>query len=266
LATKLMHLTVRSDGSQAILGEVDARLEAVRRVTAHLGCSTLFFSVADTHWHSLNAVPVDRLGVVRRDLEAVFRHLDQGSFERPHFKPVENIGHLLSCFNYVLGNREKHDLPGDPHADPGSCAPDLLGARILPGFDPQAWRAHLPRFEPRDLFSRVGLRPVEQASNDVIRERGAVRLVEAAAAAVARPALRGNTPEVVAARVAVVRIGLNAGFAPSELAYALEVRRQGIPERRHLEAPELEVVVRKRVSFDLQLEGRKRAEPRRGSR
>jgi hypothetical protein len=259
--SELVHASVLSEGSRPIFPDLETRLAATRRIARHFGPFLLWFCLADTHWHGLIEIQPGRAGFVARDFALVLQALGTGPFQAPHLKPVESRAHLVSCFRYILGNREHHGLGGDSLADPGSCAPDLVGARRLAGFDPEAWRPHLPRLQPRELYEKAGLALAPPASDEAVRALGAARLVEAAAAAIGRTALVGNTPDVVAARVAVVKVGSATGYPNTELAWALSVRRQGIPERRHLEAPALEDALRRRITFDAFLAARPARRP-----
>lgn len=64
----------------------------------------------------------------------------------------------------------------------GSCFQDLVGARLLPGFDPKPLRAELPRLAQRDLLEAVGLdtAPLDHADDEALARAGAARIVELA--------------------------------------------------------------------------------------
>jgi hypothetical protein len=128
----------------------------------------------------------------------------------------------------------------------------VIGARRIPGFSTSTWRRHLPRRDVRWLLERVGVPyaaaiPAEDAE---IRERGAVALVRSAAAAICWPALHSNSPDVVAARVAVMRIGSKAEISRAELVHALGVGRASSYRIAAGNAGDLEQVVRRRIAYE----------------
>jgi hypothetical protein len=253
MITNLAHLTVNTEGSLPGFPTEEDRLAVVRRFVEYADGAALWFSAADTHFHSVLEVEPARRGIVARDVRFLLSPLVRTPILAPHLKPIEGRGHLENTFPYVHGNRERHGLPGNPFADPGCSIADLVGARRLPGFDATRWKRYLPRLDLRVLLARVGLFEPVPATDEAVRSAGAAVLVGAAAAMIGVPVLAGKSRDVVAARVAVVRVGLAAGIPRSELAWALGVRRQGIPERMHRSAPELEDMLRLRLGFDVVL-------------
>jgi hypothetical protein len=263
---RLWHVTVVTEDQRNAFPTAEDRLRAVRRLVALHGDRLLWFCVSDTHDHELLEADEAEIPLLRRDLTRVLRGLTRLPFTLPHAKPVVERAHLESCLPYIVGNREHHGLVGDSLADPGSSLADLLGARLIDGFDRHRWEAHLPRLKPEELAARFGLPPLAPVSLEAVRAAGPANLVRMAAAAVAAPNLTGRRPEVVRARTAVVHLGLRAGIAKNELAWALGGRRQTVPERTTL-APEpaLEAAILRFASLEAALASPRRTPiPRRG--
>lgn len=93
------------------------------------------------------------------------------------------------------------------HEGDGSCLPDLVGARVLPGFDPARLRARI-RFPARWLWETARMAPLRPRP---VRGAGLGELMDAAAAAV------GGGPE---ARVVLAHAAVRAGHRQEPIAAA----------------------------------------------
>jgi hypothetical protein len=111
---------------------------------------------------------------------------------------------------------------------------------LIPRFDRTRWEQHLPRVRLPELIRKLGLPAIAPAPIETVRERGAGHLTQTAAAVVGFSSLLGNHPPVVRARTAAVQLGSRAAISAEELRWALDLRRQGIPEHR-ARAPEPEI-------------------------
>jgi hypothetical protein len=234
-----------------------ALLGAQRLIARLFGARTLWWGVSDTHAHYVvEATPVE-VGRVRRDFDFVLAGLGDDEFQPSRARPIVEQGHLEACWNYVVANREKHGQPGDPVLDPGSGLVDVLGARQLPGFSRNTWQKHLPRRDVRWLLDRLGVRHdvLRPPSDAEIRTLGAGFLVAAAAAAIGWPSLDRNVREMVAARTAVMQMGLKALISRSELVAALEIARPASYAMQRGDAEELVDVVRRQIAFRLGIRG-----------
>jgi len=158
----------------------------------------------------------------------------------------------------VLEQPTKHGLPGHPALWPGSCFPDLVGARRLPGLSLRLRLSEaLPRFRLRSAYAHVGLAPapLQPLDDDTQRGLGIRRLVDAASAALAAdPALIGNTDPVVGTRITVAQLA--SAWPTSELAWALDITPQAARRLRTRAAPDGAVEA---VRLRLALEERARA-------
>ncbi len=223
----LFHITVLAEGARTVFPTQPERLGAVRRLAKHFGKRSLWFCVSDTHVHELIEAQAEEVPYILRNLQFVLDALSDVRFDRPKAKPVREQGHLENCWKYVVSNREKHGLDSGL-LDPGAGFVDVIGARVLPGFERERWKLHLPRWKIGDLLGRLGLPPDASrlATPEEVRAHGAIRLARSAAAAVGFPDLAKNIPPVVAARSAAIQLGLEAGLARADLAHAVQVVRQ----------------------------------------
>ncbi|MBA2319851.1 MAG: hypothetical protein H0V89_01740 [Deltaproteobacteria bacterium] len=223
----LFHVTALAEGARTVFPTLPERLGAVRRLARHFGKRSLWFCLSDTHLHELIEAREEELPFILRDLKFVLDGLSDVQFDRPKVKPVREQSHLENCWKYVVSNREKHGLDSGL-LDPGAGFVDVVGARVLPGFDRDRWKVHLPRWKTADLLGRLRL-PLDAtrpATPDEVRAHGSFRLARSAAAAVGFPDLSLNIPHAVAARSAAIQLGLEAGLARADLAHAVQVVRQ----------------------------------------
>lgn len=178
--------------------------------------------MVDTHAHAL--VACDREEAIRfaRAVSiALQKSLRPGArFERTRVKPIVDRRHLYGTFHYILRQHEHHGVTSDPFHD-GSHLPDVTGLRCIGDSLEAAVRGHLQRLELM-LPPRGELLPVH--------------LVDAGAAALALPDLRGKSPDVVLARAAVVQVGCTVGVT-RELADLLAIGRSTVNRLRKAPVP-----------------------------
>ncbi|MDP2304878.1 MAG: hypothetical protein Q8P18_02500 [Pseudomonadota bacterium] len=99
-----------------------------------------------------------------------------------------------------------------------------------------------PTITGSSLRRRCGRAHASRTSSARVREIGAFRLVEAAAAALGvGPGLIGRTAPVVAARVVVAQLGLQADISPVEIEVALGFTRWAVAHLAERPAPHLAV-------------------------
>jgi hypothetical protein len=225
----LTHVTIATVGRLALARDETERRTLVRALASVATRRLLGFGFADDHLHfSARARHPRHLARdVRRRVAAA---LPSVQLQTPHLQPIESRAHLERVVTYQLRQTAKHDVASTASAAlwTGSCFLDLVGARLLPGFDASLLQAELPRLRARLLFGAVGLAPVplEPASNDTLRRAGAARLVTLAAAVYAvGPALVGRGRLVVAARALAVQVANRCGLPASEVRLLLGVNQ-----------------------------------------
>ncbi|MBN1335945.1 MAG: hypothetical protein JXB39_08300 [Deltaproteobacteria bacterium] len=247
----LWHLTLATEGRQALFPDEAARRAAVRALASVARERLVLFSVVDDHVHLVTLG--DRPGHLGRSVRLVLRPHALVPPEAARVRPVEGRSHLESLVRYLLGQPVHHGIPVHPALWTGSCFLDLAGARLLPGF-----RDRLPELLPRlprsAVFRAVGLPPdaVRPADDACIRTLGPARLHAAATAVVGLgPVLSGRAADVVAVRAAASALARGAGIATAESAHAF-----GLPLRtvqrlaRSSIDPALSEAIRRRLTLE----------------
>lgn len=217
------HVTFRLWSDRVIApeaGGVAAAADALTRLSGEE--AVLAWHLADTHGHLLLLGSRRRAGeAARRLLIALHRRLRlEEGFQPARFTEVRDQRHLRSAFWYILRQAEHHGLQEDPWAL-GSCLPGLVGARLGGGALGDRVARHLPRVREEDLCARLGWSGL--VPDDLGEGVGELALLgESAALAVGRLGLEGRWAELVAARRAAVRLGLEVA-RPTQVASALGV-------------------------------------------
>ncbi len=238
---QLVHLTYASTDRSSLFPSVELRRRALHTLARVVGTQLVLFSIVDDHLHVVAFVD-DRGGAVLAGrLHLALRRVTAVELSRAHIKPVSGRRHLQSILRYLLVQPEHHGLSASPQRWEGSCLPDLISARVLPGTAVRAQlREALPRAKDAELLAMVGLIPdhVEPASLEEVRDLGAVALVGACQRATAAPAPWGRSHPAVHARAAAIRIGQAAGFSSTELARACRVTPRAARYRGRVAIPD----------------------------
>ncbi len=131
---------------------------------------------------------------------------------------------MASLVRYCLTQSAHHGLPDDPAIATGSCFPDLIGARRLPGLTLRVTTA-LPRFRLRDAYEAVGLAsPLSPAGDAELRALGGTRLAELVSATLCTgPGFAGNHADVVRGRRVAAHLAQAVGLRPRDLALPLGI-------------------------------------------
>lgn len=256
----IVHFTQAIEGRRAIARDESERRRLVSAMAQTAGRRLLLFCLVDDHAHL--ALIGERIGLLVRDLRWILRRSrPELELEPAHVKPVKTRSHLTSLLDYLLRQPQKHELAGvHPALFSGSCFQDLVGVRVLAGFDLSALRAELPRVSHRDLLSRVGLaaHDIVPASDDDLRRAGPARLTDLAAATLAvGPDLRGREPRVVRARALVARLAISLDFTARQVAPYLGVDVRSVQRLAcdGREDPLTETALRRRLSLEARVVG-----------
>ncbi len=207
----------------------EAERRALVRGLARVGAGRLLlFCLVDDHLHAV--VRAAQAGLLAEGLHRVLRcRRSDLKFKRPHLEPVETRAYVRNLIRYVLRQPESHNLGVESALWTGSCFLDLVGARLLPGFDSAALRSELPPLRMRELFTIVGLAaaPLRPSSDEAFARAGAARLVDLAASVHALgPTLNGRSNVVCNARALAALTTRHAGL-PSQVV----VRFLGVSQR-----------------------------------
>ncbi len=232
------HIMLRLDDGRVLARDAGARRvlsSTVLRIANPL--PLLAFRTADTHLHLLLADSRPVAGELARRLEiGLWQTLRPGvPFAPARIKPVLNQRHLGNAFLYILRQEERHGLAGDPLHD-GSNLVDLLGLRVVGRWTATHVRAHLPRVDRASLVSFLASDPEASITSWA-------PLPEAAAAALALPALTGSGHSVTRARRAALHLA-RGRLRVADAAAAMGVSERTAHRLRHQPAePDLEAAI-----------------------
>ena len=197
--------------------------ETTRRVVGALlrggrGAPLVAFHLSDGHVHVLALLDRVASGRVAQRLGVALRAVLGDILEPAQFTLVRDQTHLARTFEYILRNDEKHGVEPDPWRENGAL-PYLLGLRDVDSELLRTVLRVLPRVHGSDLRAMAGWPEFDVvASNDGV--------ADAAAAALALPALTGRRAAVVAARRAIVT--MFPAVSAVSLAQALGVSREDV--------------------------------------
>ncbi len=226
-------------------------VRCLARVTAG---RLVLFGLVHEHGHPVVFCSDESLGLLKRSVRVSLRRVAAQPIEKVWAEPVRGRSHVLALLRYALQQPIRHGVLEHPALWSGSCFVDLVGARYLPELELRLAEA-LPGVRQSELYELVGLPPrrIAPAGDDLIRELGARRLLEAVAAALAvDPSLRGQSPRNVAARTLVVQVGRRIGFSWTEIQRVLPVSHAAL--FRLAAAPPPEAVMERAVRLRLGLE------------
>jgi REP element-mobilizing transposase RayT len=217
------HLCISSVSRLTLFPGHELLRRALWKLVEILGRELALFCIVDDHVHAVVVCDEETLGLRVRALTRATRSLTAVEVNPTHVRRVDGRRHMQHLLDYILQQPEKHSLPVHPALWEGSCLPDLVGARVLPGLQVRIMDA-LPRATQADALEAAGLRRegLKPLGLDDIRTLGPARLLAAAASATAAdPALRGKFHRESSARRAACRLAKEAGIPMSELAWQL---------------------------------------------
>lgn len=249
----IWHLTHATDGRNPLFPDETACRKAVRVLGRVAGTSTVLFNIVDEHIHLVLWCDRRRCGRLAQALVRAMRPVASAFVEPARVRAVENRPHMKWLVDYLLSQTIHHGIPVHPALWSGSCFPDLIGARIVPGLELQLRKA-LPRFRMRDVYKAVGLTegPLAPLPLEAVRSEGIARLVVATGAALSvGPTLSGNTAPVVHGRRVAVQLAHQAGMAVVDVAWALDLTPRSA---RRLLLPKVDTATCKAVRVRLALE------------
>jgi len=219
------HLTTSSTTRHALFPSEAHRTRAIHTIARVAGSTLVLFCIVDDHAHVVVLCDRAQAGRLARALKLSLGPIAAVPLNPVHIKPINGRNHMQEVYRYILQQPTHHGLSGHPALWSGSCFPDLIGARWVPGMRLRIGDV-LPRIGPGDACVGVGLsrRRIEQMPLDAIRAVGAKRLVSAAAmAGAADPALKGKRAETSRARRVACILARQAGIPLSEMSWALDI-------------------------------------------
>jgi len=221
-----VQLTFASTTRLALFPEEQRRREVLHVLGRVVSGRVVLFAVVDDHLHVVLLCEPEETGLAARALLLALRPVAAVAIAPAHVSEVRGRDHLEWLVRYLLEQPAHHGVAGHPALTTGSCFPDLVGARVVPGLSLQL-AAALPRYRLRDAYPLVGLPPerIEPASNPQIRALGAHRLVAGAAQAAAAGPELGLGDVSVRVRTVAAHLAAQVGIPLDELAHALGTTR-----------------------------------------
>lgn len=214
------HLTFAAPDRPTLLATDEELLDATRSLVRVTGRWAPLFCLVDEHGHTIVRGSREHAGrVAGWLLQALSAHVRQ-PLEPARIWPVKGNSHLETLIGYVCDQASHHDLQLDCHPAlwPGSCFQDLVGARILPGYQPELLRQALPRLTEARIWGALRLPVVTPATDEALASAGPAAIATAALAAVGHSAFESRTPPVVQARRATASLGRRLGWDTSTVA------------------------------------------------
>lgn len=221
---KTYHLTWATVGRQPAFPTESARRDVLSAIARVGGRDIVLFAIVDDHVHIVAIVEPERLGRLRASVSRVLGARSAAPIASSRVTPVETRQHAENLVKYSLNQFEHHGLSDDPAVATGSCFPDIVGARRVPGLSLQL-SAALPRFRKREAYAVVGIADELQPATDAdVRGLGPVRLADLVAQTFAiAPGYVGNTPTVAMARRVAARLAADVGIRPCDIALPLGI-------------------------------------------
>lgn len=163
-------------------------------------------------------------------------------------RPVQDRAHLINLLGYLIKQPAHHTLGVHPALWEGSCLPDLLGARLLPGLQLGIWGL-APRLSVADVARRAGLETWDPCA---FPELTPSRLIAAVAAVLALPnSFRAKLPDHVNARAAVCQLLAEGGCADKVSAEALQICERSVRNLLQHPVPEgLVAAIQRRLALE----------------
>lgn len=153
------HLTVAAVGRHTLFPERAALTRAVRALARVTRGRMLTFCLVDDHAHVVvNAPTRANAGYVGGVVSRALSGAGAPALQPTHVREVDGRRHLEHLVGYLVLQPARHGLSEHPAVWVGGAAVDLLGARVVPGFEPTALAAALPRLDvPAHVARLCGL-------------------------------------------------------------------------------------------------------------
>ncbi|MSQ03754.1 MAG: hypothetical protein EXR71_18020 [Myxococcales bacterium] len=210
------HFVFRSE-DRRVLAATPARQRAFAAALCQVGerHGLYAFGLGDTHGHAALTTRPAAVGQFVHDARLVLSSVLETRMGSPAVFPIEDGRHAQRLIAYVHGQDDHHGVGLDPWRE-GTSLPDLLGLRVTAPWLIDRVRAIAPRLRRSQLWQEWGREETEAVELSL--------LAEAAAAAVGCPALSGNTPAVVSARIAAIAAAGSLGTGAVAVALGLTAR------------------------------------------
>jgi hypothetical protein len=236
----LWHVTYSAAGDRTLFPRETNRRLALRTLGRVVGPELLLFRLRDGQLDVALSCSTERIGstssALTRSLASQLGH----PADPPYRREIRTRAHLIWLLEHLLSEHDDEPLAGHPALRTGSCFPDLVGVRRIPGIH-LTLHEHLPRLHLDQINALVGLPPGSPPPYDTaqLRACGTVRLARTAATVCcAPPNLFGRSRPVVTARAVTAALARHNRINTIDVAWALRlndrtVRRLGAECRDH---------------------------------
>jgi hypothetical protein len=242
------HIILSARDRLALFPSPAARLRAARTIARVGGAENVLFCASDDHVHGLVSTQApSRLAAA---LSLALRRFAAAPLAPAHLVEVASRQHLARLVPYILDQTSHHALETASHPAlwPGSSFADLVGARVLPGFDSGVLREALPRLSAVELFAAVGLRPVAPVGDERLADLGLTTLTTRVAELVGRDSLRMRRED--RARALVVALACRFDVPKRRVAAVLGITTRHVRRLAALPTdPNLESALRRWVAI-----------------
>lgn len=245
-------LTSQRNSRLPLFTEERHYLEALHRLGQVCKGNLVLFALIAEHLHLIVLLSRAAAGRLAQAVQLTLRPLVKTPLATSFIEEVDGRGHMYRSVKYELEQPKKHGMPGPAALWPGSCLPELVGARFIPGLALRITEA-LPTFQVQQALRVLKLPGVEvpPAERQQLRAAGATRLVSATAAALGVESLKGNRPREITARMAVVYIATRLDIPSTEVQSATGMNRQTLYRlRRRAVCPEYIDAIRRRIALE----------------
>lgn len=219
--SSLVHLTFEARGRRVLCADASAKRRFLHTIVRVVHRRLLLFGFAADHGHLVvHVVDKQDLGHLQSAVSRAASHCT-APLAKFHVEAIDDADHLGRLVGYGPRQCWKHHLADDPLLYLGSHLPDVLGCRILQGFDPRRIASEAPGVDLVGTVLRgIGVRESPVGADDaLVRRLGASTLWDAARDALAIGG-RGRSPAAWLAVRVFVQVGREAAIDGSELRYA----------------------------------------------
>jgi hypothetical protein len=246
-------LTSQRDRRLPLFTKEHHYLEALHRLGRVCKGNLALFALIAEHLHLIALLSRTAAGRLAQAVLVTLRPLAKTPLATSYIDEVDGRGHSYRSVKYELQQPQKHGMPGPGALWPGSCLPELVGARVIPGLTLRL-REALPTFQVKQALRVLDLPgdKILPAGRQQLRAAGAARLIAATAATLGvEPTLRGNSAPVITARRAVAHIAARLDLPPTELRSVVGKDRNTLWRlRRRPVSSECIDAIRRRVALE----------------
>lgn len=246
-------LTAERERRFPLFTEEKHYLDALHRIGKMCQGNLVLFALIAEHLHLITRLARAAAGRLAQRVLLTLRPIVQTPLATSYIKEVDGPGHMYRSVRYELEQPKKHGMPGPVALWPGSCFPELTGARVIPGLELRIKEA-LPTFQVRRALRIVGIPgdEIRPAGRQQLRAAGAARLVAATASAFGiEPNLKGHRSCEIAARRALAHIAAKIEIPAPEVKFVTGLDEHTLWRLRQRAVSSVHIdAIRRRVALE----------------